>query len=366
MTKLAKYLKPYTLMIILTIALLFIQAMCNLALPDYMSNIVNKGIQQGGIVSAVPEALRQSKMVKLVLFMNEEDKNYVLASYNLIDKGSIDFEKYLKDYPVLEKEPVYVLNDKDETNIETLNTIMGKAFLAVGGIEKMVAEAENGVISFNGRNIPADTDVFDLLTKLPAEQRMQMFDAMNKQFGVLDDSMIIQASAAPIKAEYTELGINTDKIQNRYIINAGIIMLLISLLAGACAITVGFLSAKTAAGAARDLRRSTFVRIENFSGIEFDKFSTASLITRTTNDITQIQMLIVIMMRMVFFAPIMGIGGIIRAVGKSASMSWIIALAVLILLCLILVVFSVAMPKFKLMQKFIIHNMLSLLEHLFL
>ncbi len=353
MIKLAKYLKPYTMMIVTVIVLLFTQAMCNLALPDYMSDIVNKGIQQGGIVNAVPEAIRQCKMDKLTLFMNKKNRKEVLNSYTLIDKSNVDYNNYIKDYPDIEKEPVYVLNETGKSNIELLNPVIGKAFLITEGIEKMIVEAENGVITFNGRNIPSGTDMFILLSKLPTEQRIMILDAINEQFSALDDSMIVQSSVAIIKAEYNEIGINTDKIQNSYIINIGIIMLLISLLSGVCDITVGLLAARTAAGTSRDLRRSTFVKIENFSGIEFDKFSTASLITRTTNDITQIQMLIIIMMRMVFFAPIMGIGGVIRAIGKSPSMSWIIGLAVLVLLGLILIVFSVAMPKFKLMQKLV-------------
>ncbi len=353
MIKLVKYLKPYTMMIISAIILLFTAAMCNLALPDYMSDIVNKGIQQGGIVSAVPEAIRQSKMDKLVLFMNDKDRKEVLNSYILIDKSNVDFDNHIKDYPNLEKEPVYVLSDTGKSKIELLNPVTGKAFLITEGIEKMADEDENGIITFNGMNIPADTDIFELFSKLPQEQRMQMLESIDEKFSAMDNSMIVQSSVACIKNEYKEIGINTDKIQNSCIINIGIIMLLISLVSGACEITVGFLAAKTAAGTARDLRRSTFIRIENFSGMEFDKFSTASLITRTTNDITQIQMLIIIMIRMVFFAPIMGIGGVIRATGKSISMSWIIALAVLVLLCLILLVFSIAMPRFKLMQKLV-------------
>ncbi|SHF22650.1 ATP-binding cassette, subfamily B [Caldanaerobius fijiensis DSM 17918] len=188
---------------------------------------------------------------------------------------------------------------------------------------------------------------------MPEEQLLKLRDEMNKKFTALGDNMVIQAATNAVKAEYVALGVNTDKIQNSYIMNTGIIMLLITLLSAASTIMVGFFAAKVAAGLARDLRRYLFTKVESFSNAEFDKFSTASLITRTTNDIMQIQMLVVIMMRMVFYAPIMGIGGVFRALAKSTSMSWIIALAVIVLLGLISVLFSIAMPKFMLMQKLI-------------
>lgn len=324
MFKLAKYLKPFTAMIMAAIILLFVQAMCDLSLPDYMSNIVNKGIQQGGIENAVPKAVRQSKMDKLTLFMSPEQKKEIIENYTLVDKSSPDYDKYVKDYPNLAKEPVYILKDVDKTQIDNMNPVMGKAFLAVSGVEKAKENAKGGVT-----------------------------DSMYKKFAALGDKMITQAAVGSVKAEYAQLGVNTDKIQSRYIINTGMLMLLISLLAAACTVAVGFLASKSAAGLSKDLRKNIFNKVESFSNAEFDKFSTASLITRTTNDITQIQMLIIIMIRMVFYAPIMGVGGVIRAIGKSTSMSWIIAVAVIVLLGLILTVFSLAMPKFKIVQKLI-------------
>ncbi|WP_026485751.1 ABC transporter ATP-binding protein [Caldanaerobius polysaccharolyticus] len=353
MLKLAKYLKPYTAMIIMAIIFIFVQAMSDLSLPDYMSNIVNKGIQQGGIVNAVPKAVRKSQMDKLILFMSPEDKAEVLKDYALVDKSSADYNKYVKDYPVLSKEPVYVLRDIDKSEIDRINLPMGKAFLAVAGIEKAKANAKGGVIEFNGRKIPANVNLFDMIAKMPEAQLLQLRDEMNKKFTSLGDNMVIQAATSAVKAEYAALGVNTDKIQNGYIINTGVIMLLITLLSAVSTVVVGFFAAKVAAGLARDLRKYLFTKVQNFSNAEFDKFSTASLITRTTNDVTQIQMLVVIMMRMVFYAPIMGIGGVFRALAKSTSMSWIIALAVIVLLGLISVLFSIAMPRFMLMQKLI-------------
>jgi len=168
MFKLTKYLKPFTTLILAAIVLLFVQAMCDLSLPDYMSNIVNKGIQQGGIESAVPKALRQSTMDKLIIFMNDNDKAIVLNNYTFIDKSNSDYNRYIKDYPTSATEPIYTLNDIDKSESNKINIIMGKAFLAVSGIEKAKTEAKDGVIEFNGTKIPANVDLFALIAKQPA------------------------------------------------------------------------------------------------------------------------------------------------------------------------------------------------------
>jgi ATP-binding cassette subfamily B protein len=353
MFKLAKYLKPFTALILAAIILLFVQAMSDLALPDYMSDIVNNGIQQGGIVNAVPKAVRQETMNKLTLFMNDSEREEVLKSYTLVDKSSAAYDKYIKDYPTLAAEPIFMLNDIHKTEVDRINSIMGKAFLAVSGIENAKSEAKNGQIEFNGTKIPANTNLYAIIAQQTDEQRSQLASSMNERFTALGDNMITQAAVVPIKAEYMALGMNTDKIQSNYILHAGILMLLISLLSAACTVAVGLLAARAAAGLSKNLRKDIFTKVESFSNTEFDKFSTASLITRTTNDITQIQMLVIIMIRMVIYAPIMGVGGVIRALGKSSSMSWIIMLAVVVLLGLILTVFTVAMPKFKIIQKLI-------------
>lgn len=353
MHKLGKYLKPFIMYIFIAIVLLFVQAMANLKLPDYMSNIVNKGIQQGGIESAVPVAIRQKEMEKLTIFMSEEDKNKVSKVYKLINNKTNDYKKYIKDYPILNKEPIYILKDVDKENIDKINLIMGKSFLAVNGVHKMKQGARNGYININGRKIPEGADLFKLFKSLPEDQRVKINNDMNKKFSAFGDNMIIQAASNSIKAEYKELGINTDKIQSRYIKKIGIRMILVSLLSAACIVMVGFLASKVAAGLARNLRKDVFEKVEGFSKAELDKFSTASLITRTTNDINQIQNLIAIMIRMMFYAPIIGIGGILKAIGKSSSMSWIILVAVISILGLILVVFSIALPKFKIVQELV-------------
>ncbi len=343
MLRLLKYLKPFVLLILLTILLLFVQAFADLALPNYMADIVNVGIQQGGVENAVPVAVRQSSMDKLTIFMAEADKTRVLSDYTLVDKNSPDYATYVAPYPTLAQEPVYVLNQVDSAEISWLNPVMGEAIL------KATALASKG---FDLSMLPPGADLSSLISRLPQDQQA-MIAAANQKLGAMTDSMIVQAAAAPIKAEYEALGMNTAKLSTSYIIHIGILMLLVTLVSGTCMIIVGYLSAQTAAGLARDLRRNVFQRVESFSNTEFDKFSTASLITRSTNDITQIQLVVILMMRMVFYAPIIAIGGIIRAIEKSANMWWIIALAVVVLIGLILTVFSIALPKFKIIQSLI-------------
>ncbi len=358
MLRLSRYLKPYIPLILLTIGLLFVQAYASLALPDYMANIVNVGIQQGGVQNAVPTAIRQSEMNKLVLFMSADDKALVLGAYTLVDKNSADYAQYVTQYPNLANEPVYVLKPIDQTEIDRLNPVMGKAFLIVSSIQQMLADPAKAAalgqsFGFDLSKLPPGTDIFALLAKLPAAQLAQVTTAINQKFSGMDASLINQSAVVAVKAENKALGMDTGKIQTDYITHTGIIMLLLSLLAGASTVTVGFLASKTAAGAARDVREDLFEKVENFSNAEFDKFSTASLITRSTNDVTQIQMVVFLLMRIVFFAPIMGVGGIIMALNKSASMWWIIALAVICLIGLVMVVFSVSLPKFRIMQSLI-------------
>jgi len=369
MVRLAKYLKPYILLILITIALLFVQANADLALPDYMSKIVNNGIQQGGVENAVPMAIRQSEMDRVVIFLSAEDKTMVLDNYTLVEKNSPDYEKYLADYPTLADQPIYVRNDIDKDTIALLNPVMAKAELVVSSIEKMMADPASAAgmgqgLGFDISKFPPGTDLFSMLPMLPAAQLEKITTGIDENFSSLGDSMINQMAVGFVKAEYDALGMDTSQIQTNYILRTGGWMLLLSLLSVTCTIIVGFLSARVAAGGSRDLRQDVFTKVESFSNTEFDKFSTASLITRTTNDITQIQMVVVMIMRMVFYAPIIGVGGIIRAIGKSANMWWIIAVAVVTLLGLIVVVFSIALPKFKIIQKLIDRLNLVTREHL--
>jgi ATP-binding cassette subfamily B multidrug efflux pump len=358
MLRLIKYIKPYTLLVLLTIVLLFVQANADLALPDYLSKIVNNGIQQGGVENAVPLAIRQSTMDRLSLFMSEDDRALVLSSYTLVDQNSPDYEQYLEEYPALAQESVYVRNEIDRSEVDQLNPILGRALIVVSSIEQLLSDPSRAAemaesLGFDLSMLPPGMDIYAVLSQLPEAQRSQMTSAIQERFDVLGDSMINQMAVAAVKSEYEALGMDTAELQSQYIRGTGITMLLISLLGGVCTVAVGYLAAKTAAGSARDIRKAVFRKVEGFSSTEFDRFSTASLITRSTNDVTQVQMVIFMLMRIVFFAPIIGIGAVIRAMDKSASMWWIIAVIVVALLSVILVVFSISLPKFKIMQSLI-------------
>jgi len=358
MLRLAKFLKPYILLIVLAIGLLFVQAQADLALPDYMSDIINVGIQQGGIETAVPQAVRQSEMTKLTVFMSADEKTTVLNDFNLIDSSSADYAKYLKLYPQLATEPVLVLKTIDKTEVDKLSPILGRAFLAISAVNQVIADpsklsAMGAGLGFDLSKLSAGMDIFTILQKLPAETLSKITATINEKFATLSDSIIIQSAASSVKAEYTALGMNTENVQSNYILRIGALMLLLTLLSISCAIGVGFLASKIAAGTSRDIRKGLFTKVESFSKAEFDKFSTASLITRSTNDVTQVQMVIIMVMRMAIYAPIIGVGAVIRAVAKSPSMSWVIGLAVVVLLGLVLSVFSIALPKFRIIQSLI-------------
>ncbi len=358
MVRIARYLKPYTLLILLTIGFLFAQAMADLALPNYISEIVNIGIQQGGIESAIPQAIRQSEMERVTLFLNADAKSRVLADYTLIDQNSTDYAQYSGEYPALKTEPVYVLKAISEEERAALNPVIGKSLVIVSTLEAaMVDPAKAALLAKQAgldlSRFPAGMDIFAMLKNLPEQQLSQITGAVDQKFATMQEKVIVQAAAPAVKAEYLALGMDTSKVQSAYIFRVGGMMLLVTLGAALCTIVVGYLASRTSSGVARDLRHDLFRKVESFSKAEFDKFSTASLITRSTNDITQITMVIGLMMRMVFYAPIVGVGAVIRAVEKSPSLTWIIGLAVAVLLAVILTVFTVSLPKFKKIQSLI-------------
>jgi ATP-binding cassette subfamily B protein len=360
MVRLAKYLKPFIPLLLIAIVLLFVQAVSDLSLPNFLSQIVNEGIQQGGVKDAVAGAVRQSEMDRLTLFMTDADKTAVLAHYTLVDKTSPAYAADVVTYPDLANEPVYVLNTVTQADIDQLNPIMAKAWLAVSGIETVMADPSkaaalggSGAGGFDISKLPAGTDLFKLLAQAPASVRATLLDTITQKFSVLGQSQIIQASVGAVRNEYKALGMDTGAIQNNAILRIGGLMLLLSLVSGASTIAVGYVSALTAAGLARDLRRYVFRKVESFSKAEIDKFSTSSLVTRSTNDITQIQTTVMMVIRMAFYAPIMGVGAIIMALRTSVSMSWMIAVAVLVLIGFIVMVFSITLPRFALIQKLI-------------
>ncbi|MCA9944372.1 MAG: ABC transporter ATP-binding protein, partial [Anaerolineales bacterium] len=358
MFRIRRYLKPYMLMFVASVILLFAQANFDLALPDYLSRIVNTGIQQSGVEDTVPEAMRQQTLDRLVLFLNSGEETAVRNAYTLVQPGSATASQYLETYPLLADEAIYVRNELSDDEIEQLSTPLAKALLVVSAMEQAMTDPEaaaqmGGDSAFDLSQLPPGTDLFALLERLPAAQREQLAETMNERFAALGETMIAQTAVVQVKAEYEALGLDVAQLQSSYILRVGAIMLLFTLLSAVCTITVGYLSAKIAAGVGRDLRSDIFRKVESFSSVEFDKFPTASLITRSTNDITQLQMVTMFMVRLVFYAPIMGIGGTIRAIGKGSSMWWTIAVAVLVLIGVITVIVSIALPKFRLVQKLI-------------
>ena len=355
MLKLFRYLKKSIPSVVLVILLLVVQAVSDLSLPSYTSDIVNIGIQQGGIDTTAPEVIRQSEMEKLLLFLNPEDQQTVMDSYRpdeeLSDK---EIKRLRKQYPAAADMPVYVRRELKEDALAELETIMSGPLLVVGGFqsdnEEMQAVKEQMLAGMPGGG--AD-DLFTVLAQMPEEQKAQMVSAVQEQLAAMPESILEQSAIPFVKAEYVALGADADRLQTQYILKTGGIMLLIALLSAAAAITTGFLASRLAASLGRELRGRVFRKVVSFSNTEFDRYSTASLITRSTNDIQQIQMLLVMLLRVVFYAPIMGVGGVLKVLNTNTSMAWIIALAVGLLMILVLVLFATVMPRFKLMQKLV-------------
>jgi len=353
MFKLMKYFKPYVVLLAFAIALLYGQAMADLALPDYMSKIVNVGIQKGGNDSAIPEILRQSDYDRLKLFLAEESINAFETAYSQVEIGTQNYDELVEIYPAIQGEVIYQGKDLSEEEVAAIEVPLSKALLAVSGIQTAMDDAKGEAYMMGDKEIPAGTDLFEVMAMMPAEARTEMMAQFNDKFTALGDDMLVQAGANATLMIYEDLGADLDKIRSNYILMTGLMMLGLTLLGAIASILVGFIASKVAAGLGRDLRGHIFRKVSNFSNAEFDKFSTASLITRSTNDVMQVQTLMVIMIRMVFYAPILGIGGIIKALNNNSSMSWIIALAVGILVLMIVIVFSIAMPKFKIVQKLV-------------
>ncbi|MFA5629612.1 MAG: ABC transporter ATP-binding protein [Dehalococcoidales bacterium] len=352
MLKLIKHLKPFGWVILTIFALLFGQAMSDLSLPSYMSKIVDVGIQQGGVEKPVPEVIREGEFNKITLFMTDEDQEFVGNNYILLDKQSLsadDYNKYLKSYPALASNPLYKLNTKNNITIDQLGAIFEQVIPVVAAIE------QGGTENFPGDvwQIPEGTDPFEVIAALPPAQWEVMRDTILDKVNTALESVLKQYAIAYISAEYKTIGVNVNSMQTVYMLKIGALMLLLTLASAAASIAVGFLSARVAAGLGRNLRKQLFERVESFSGTEFDRFSTASLITRTTNDITQIQMLMVLLFRIVFYAPLLGIGGVIKVIGTDSSMLWIIAAAVAVLMTLMAIIFAIALPKFRIVQKLV-------------
>lgn len=358
MLKLFPYIRRYTLPILAAVLLLFVQANADLTLPDYLSKIVNIGIQQSGVQSAVPLALRAQTYQRLSLFLTAEEQAQVDRSYRRVETGDADYAELTKQYPALDGKPLYVLQTQERATLEALKPLITRGLLTVSFLDQAQADPTRAAalakgLGFDLSQLPPGLSLFDVLARLPAAQRGQIVTAVQQRFATLGENMITQMGIAAVRAEYEALGMDMTLVQRNYILRTGALMLLITLISVTATILVGLLSARVAAGAARDLREALFVRVSDFSAAELEKFSTASLITRATNDVTQLQMVTMLIIRLVFYAPILAIGGMIRALSTAPSMGWIIGVMILFLMSIILSVFSITLPRFKRIQTLI-------------
>jgi len=407
MFRLRKYFKKYWALFLIAIVMILGQAASELALPDYMSNIVSNGIQAGGFKDVVSDVLTTDTYHHILLFANEKEQTVIKRSYRYTKEEKLDSD-IKKTFPKAKN--IYVL--KDDINHDELNKAMLKSMLIVSSIEDMDKNSESykklmgqltaSVASFrqkyeqaynsyqaNKNNLPETTrqasetklaamktqlqmmeekvkegDVFYFIGAMPEDSRNKMFDSIDKQMKTMGNSTMNIAGGNAVKSEYKRLGANTDDIQNAYVFQAGVKMLVIALLGAVASIAAAFFASKTGAAIARDLRLDLFKKVESFSTHEMDQFSTASLITRSTNDITQIQQVVVMFIRLVCFAPVLGLGAFVRAIQQSKSMTGVIGLVLIVILGVLGVTFSIVLPKFKIIQSLIDKLNLAMRENL--
>lgn len=343
--------------VLIVMILLVVQAMGELALPDYTSRIVNVGIQQGGVESCAPEAIREEELQNILLATDEDD--FILDKYTLLSKDDLsesDYNKYVKEYPALEKENIYILKKISKEDKEKLEDVMAKPLVMMYVIQdetksESMRQYVISVLPVEVQSAFQNASLIDIIKAMPEEQSKQMIDNFGKQIEDTVGGMLSQSAIKAVRTEYTAIGMDTDKIQSSYIWKAGFQMLGVAFLIMITGVTVMYFSSGMACKLAKYLREEVFEKVLKYSNKEFREFSTASLITRSTNDIQQIQGMIQMLFRTVVFAPIMGIGGLIRVITKSnTSMIWIIGFAILCILTVVLILFIVAMPKFKKLQ----------------
>ena len=345
MGKLFKFLKPYAAAVAAIICILVVQAYCDLSLPTYTSDIVNVGIQQGGIDEALPDTISKKDLNHLLLLVPSNRQKIVKNAY------TESVEKYDYNGTVMELKASV---KEDKKKVGRLSEILGKPMLMAAGFDsgsEMTQKIEEQMrTQMSGIPNVDKMDIYDMLEFMGAEGRNALIGQMDQQMDSMQDSIIAQAAAGYIKDVYTHIGIDTDQIETTYILHTGAKMLALAFLGMAASILVGLLASRVGAGVGRRLRENVFRKVVGFSNAEFDKFSTASLITRSTNDIQQIQLLLVMILRMVLYAPIMAIGGIWKVFHTNVDMSWIIGLAVAVIIVIVGFLFLVVMPKFKLIQ----------------
>ena len=369
MLKLRKYLKPFAVSILAIVVLLFAQAMCELTMPDYMSNIVNVGINSNGVENGVLKAVRESEYDKLALFMDQDQKQVFADNYDLVTTKQAD-EELLQRYPALKQENIYILKDTLVNTNEEIKLALSQTETCVSGVEQeqdkltaamsdasaaaALSDEEKKMLAVL-QQMPQGSTLFDVVAFMPSQQLDALKDQMNTLGDAMGQSSVDTANAQYVVKEYEAIGIDTDAIQYQYLFLNGALMLLLALGSAACAVAVGFLASRIAAGLGKNLRHDVFRKVESFSLVEFGRFSTNTLLTRTTNDIQQIQMVLVMILRMVIYAPIIGIGALFKVLTSDVSMTWIIALVIIIILGIMGTAFLVVLPKFRVTQKLMDH-----------
>lgn len=363
MLRLTKYLKKFWFSLICVVALLYGQAQCELALPDYMSDIVSVGIQSSGIEKSVPKIISKNTFEHMKIFMSEEEIDILEKEYTFVDSSKDKDELAYEVNDEVIESGVYVLKDEDAINKEKLANAVREPLMLVSGINSAINGETNAIVNADENeendlakmleSLPEGMDIFGAMQLMPQESIDEMREEVSANLSVLGESSANLAGAQMVKVEYEALGIDVSAIQINYIWSIGLQMLTVSLAGVICAIIVGYFSSRIAAGVARNLRKDTFNKVESFSNTEFNKFSTASLITRTTNDVQQIQMALTMMLRFMIYSPIMGVGAVIRVLDSDGSMIWIIAATVILIMLIISVLMIVAGPKFKTMQKLV-------------
>lgn len=327
MLKMFHYMKERWYYVVMIIVLLFVQAYCDLSLPDYTSKIVNVGIQQKGIEDGVPDTIRKESMEHLLLFLDEEEKAEVEDAYTL--KGD-----------------VYERNDVTKEERDELNSILAIPMMAARSLddEEKAAEIKTQM------GLPKESDLWQVLEQLPQEQLESIKDSLTEKIKEMPKSIVTQAAVQFVQTEYEAQGIDVDAMQIQYLVTSGLKMLAMALVIMLAAVSVTFLSSRVAAFLGRNLRNGVYRKVISFSGEELNHFSTASLITRSTNDIQQVQLVFAMIFRIILYAPILGVGGVLKVLQTDVSMTWILGVAVVAILILVGFLFAVAMPKFKALQ----------------
>ena len=327
MLKMFHYMKERWYYVVMIIVLLFVQAYCDLSLPDYTSKIVNVGIQQKGIEDGVPDTIRKESLEHLLLFLDEKEKAKVEDAYTL-------------------KDDVYKRNDVTKEERDELNSILAIPMMAAGSLE----DEEKAAEIKTQMGLPEESDLWQVLEQLPQEQLDAMKDSLTEKIKEMPESIVTQAAVQFVQTEYEAQGIDVDAMQIQYLMTSGLKMLAMALVIMLAAVSVTFLSSRVAAFLGRNLRNGVYRKVISFSGEELNHFSTASLITRSTNDIQQVQLVFAMIFRIVLYAPILGVGGVLKVLQTDVSMTWILGVAVVAILILVGFLFAVAMPKIKILQ----------------